>query len=67
MLRHRENALLVPPRDPDALAGAVLELLADPGLAGRLAAQAAADSRRYDVSRTVRELEAVYEELVGGG
>ena len=67
VLRHRENALLVPPRDPDALAGAVLELLADPGLAGRLAAQAAADSRRYDVSRTVRELEAVYEELVGGG
>ena len=65
VLRDRENALLVAPRDPDALAAAVLELLADRDLAARLAARAMEDSRRYDVRRTVRELESIYLELVG--
>ena len=67
VLRHRENALLVPPRDPNALAAAVLELLADRDLARRLAARALADSRGYDVRHTVRALEAIYVELAGNG
>jgi glycosyltransferase involved in cell wall biosynthesis len=65
VLRDRDNALLVPARDPDALAAAVLELLTDRALASRLAARAIEDSRRYDVRRTVHELEAIYLELVG--
>jgi glycosyltransferase involved in cell wall biosynthesis len=40
LVHHRETALLVPPRDPDALAVAVLELLADPDLAGQLSTAA---------------------------
>jgi len=64
VLRHGENALLVPPRDVDGLARSVLELLDKPALAARLAAQAGADSRRFDVRRTVDELQLLYEELV---
>lgn len=65
VLRHRENALLVPPRDPEALAAGMLELADDPALAARLADRAEQDSRRYDVCATVRELETIYRELAG--
>jgi glycosyltransferase involved in cell wall biosynthesis len=61
------NALLVPPRDPEALAAAMLELVDHPALAAELGARAGHDSRRYDVCSTVRELEAIYRELVGAG
>jgi glycosyltransferase involved in cell wall biosynthesis len=37
-VRHEETGLLVPPRDPRALAAALERLLDEPGLAGRLAA-----------------------------
>ena len=43
-LRDAENALLVPPRDPDALAAAVNRLLDDPPFAARLASAALADT-----------------------
>lgn len=43
-LRDAENALLVPPRDPDALAAAVSRLLDDPPFAARLGAAALADT-----------------------
>jgi glycosyltransferase involved in cell wall biosynthesis len=65
VLRHRENALMVPPSDPEALAAAMLELVDHPALAAELGARARHDSRRYDVCRTVRELEAIYRELAG--
>ena len=65
VLRHRENALLVPPRDPEALAAAMLELADHPALGAELAARAEQDSRRFDVCATVRELESIYRELVG--
>jgi glycosyltransferase involved in cell wall biosynthesis len=64
VLRHRANALLVPPRDPEALAAAMMELVDHPALAAQLGRQAEQDSRRYDVCATVRELEAMYRELV---
>ena len=36
LLEHERDALLVPPRDPDAMSGALRRLLGDPELAGRL-------------------------------
>jgi glycosyltransferase involved in cell wall biosynthesis len=57
---------LVPPRDPDALAGAVIELLRDAGLRERLAESARRVSARYDIRACVREMERVYEELLEG-
>jgi glycosyltransferase involved in cell wall biosynthesis len=66
VLRHGENALLVPPRDVEGLATGVLELLERPALAARLAAQAGTDSCRFDVRRTVEQLQELYEGLVNG-
>ena len=65
VLRHRENALQVPPRDPEALAAAILQLVDHAALGAELAARAEQDSRRFDVCATVRELESIYRELVG--
>jgi glycosyltransferase involved in cell wall biosynthesis len=66
VLRHGENALLVPPRDVEGLATGMLELLERPALAAGLAAQAGTDSCRFDVRRTVEELQELYEGLVNG-
>jgi glycosyltransferase involved in cell wall biosynthesis len=41
VVRDGENGLLVPPRDADALAGALRRLVSEPGLRARLAAAAA--------------------------
>jgi hypothetical protein len=46
------------------LAAGVLELLERPALAAELGAQAGSDSRRFDVRRTVAELQELYQELV---
>lgn len=67
VLRHGENALLVPPRDVERLATGMLKLLEQPGLAAALAGQAGNDSRRFDARRTVEKLQNIYQELVDRG
>lgn len=60
-----ETGLLVPPEDPDALAGALGSLLGEPsrrermGMCGREVAL-----ERFGVERMLRSYEAVYDELV---
>ncbi len=61
---HEESALLVPPADTAALAAAVNRLLADRELAGRLGAAARARAAAYDIERTTRELESVYDRVI---
>lgn len=60
-----ESGLLVPPRDPQAMADAVLRLLRDPELARRMGAAA---SRRveaeFTLPRMVGRLERLYDELL---
>ena len=65
VLTHDENALLVPPADPAALADALSEVLEEPDRRKRLAAQARVDSARFDIQRTVEELQDLYTELAG--
>jgi glycosyltransferase involved in cell wall biosynthesis len=59
-----ESGILVPPDDEDALVGALRGVLMDAQERARLGAGAMARVReRFDVDRTWRELDALYEEL----
>jgi glycosyltransferase involved in cell wall biosynthesis len=65
-VRHQETGLIVPPRDPEALAGAILSLLEDPvrrramGARGRAVALA-----EYSRARMVDATVAAYEAALG--
>ena len=61
-----ENGILVPARDPAALADALAALAADPARRERFAVNAAASAARFDIRRTVARLEAVYRDAVEG-
>lgn len=54
------TGLLVPPRDPKAIADAVLRLFTEQGLAERLAAGAAARLPRFDWDRIVEDYAGLY-------
>ena len=64
-LRDEENSLLVPPRDPEALAAAVRRLAADPGLRARLRAGGLATAPRFTAARFSAEVERHLAELAG--
>jgi glycosyltransferase involved in cell wall biosynthesis len=65
---HGETGLLVPPREPKALADAALTLLSDPagaarlGLAGRQRVE-----EFFSLSRHIEAVEEIYAELLGAG
>lgn len=50
LLEHEQDALLVPPNDPNAMAGAIRRLLTEPGLAERLSRNARAKAGQFDWS-----------------
>jgi glycosyltransferase involved in cell wall biosynthesis len=58
------NGLLVPPRDPVALARAVDAVLARPGLAARLRAAAFRDAERYDADALVDRVLDAYRDAL---
>ncbi len=60
------NGVLVPPRDPAALADALEALAADPDRRARLASGSLATAERFDIERTVTRLEAVYRSVMRG-
>ncbi len=58
--RDGENGLLVPPRDPVALAGALLRVLGDPGLAARLGAAGRESAAAFSWDRVAGRIESIY-------
>jgi glycosyltransferase involved in cell wall biosynthesis len=68
LVGHEEHGLLVPPRDPEALAAAVLRLLADPPWAialGRAGRQRVV--RGFSTQAKVERLEALYARFTAPG
>ena len=63
VLRHEENALLVPAGDPAALAAAIRRSIAEPELSARLARRAFDDAAEYTWERRAERLEAVFQEV----
>jgi glycosyltransferase involved in cell wall biosynthesis len=65
MIENGRTGLLVPPRDPDALAAAIVRLLTDHPYADTLA-RAARDlvHERFCVELMVRAVESIYDESV---
>jgi len=55
-----ETGLLVPPRDPRALADAIVRLLDDPELSARLAEEARRRAQRYSEARMVAQTLELY-------
>ena len=64
VLEDGRTALLTPTRDPGALAEALLRVLEGTALRRQLADAAAAESRRYDIAECVRQIEALYDEVL---
>ena len=65
VIRGPEQGVLVPPRDPGAIASSVLELLRDPGRRARMGLRASERAREFDIRHAVGRMEEVYEELIG--
>ena len=66
-VRHGEEGVLVPPGDPDALAGALGALLEDPAHAHRLGeAGRRRTENEFSHEALVRRIEAVYRVALGG-
>jgi glycosyltransferase involved in cell wall biosynthesis len=60
VLTHDVDAVIVPRRQPDALADAITALARDAGARERLAANAHLTGARYDIQRFVQKMERLY-------
>jgi phosphatidylinositol alpha-mannosyltransferase len=63
VLADRWNSLAVPPKDPGAIARAIIEIAEDPALKARLRENGLRTVRRYRWDRIVARLERIYENL----
>ena len=60
VLTDGRDALIVPRRDADQLARAVVQAIDDPGLRERLGGAARVTGRQYDIALFVRKMERLY-------
>jgi glycosyltransferase involved in cell wall biosynthesis len=64
VLEDGATGLLVPPRDPEALAAALLRALDDSALRASLAKRAREASARYDIAACVAQMQDLYDEIL---
>lgn len=67
LLEHEHDALLVPPNDPAAMTAAVRRILTEPGLAGRLSANARRKAEQFDWSIVLPRWETLFREVANFG
>ncbi len=65
LVQDGETGFHVPPRDPEALAACLHDLLTQPALRRRLGQQAQTYAQRYDWCRVVEQMMGVYAEMAG--
>lgn len=64
-LRHGQNALLVPPGDPEAIAAALVRAITDRDLAGTLRENGLETARRYDWRSSAIRHVSIYRDMLG--
>jgi glycosyltransferase involved in cell wall biosynthesis len=62
-----EDALLVPPGDPGALADTIVRLAGDAELRERLAEASAEHAKQFDIHVAVETIESIYAEVLANG
>ncbi len=65
VVAHEETGLLVPPRDPAALADAIVRCLRDPGLRAAFGARGRDSVSRFGVQAMLDDIDGLYRELLG--
>jgi glycosyltransferase involved in cell wall biosynthesis len=65
VVEHGEEGLVVRPRDPGALASALLTLLEDDALRAEMGRAAKKRAEAFDIRKAVRRTEEIYRELLG--
>ncbi len=65
VVKHRENGLLVPPKDPDALAETLIYLLENEDLRKRMGEKGKAIVKSYTWEKVAERTEKVYKQLLG--
>ncbi len=65
VIQDKRNGLLVPPKDPDALAKALVTVIEDIPLRARLEKAAQISSKRYDINECMRLMQQIYDDLLG--
>jgi glycosyltransferase involved in cell wall biosynthesis len=63
VLTHERNALIVPKRDPRALADGIIRTMDEPATRVRLGAAAYTSGAQYDIAAFVRKMEQLYDIL----
>ena len=63
VLRDDHDAMIVPKRNAEALAGAIMRMMDEPATRQRLGAAAAVSGQRYDILAFVRKMERLYDLL----
>lgn len=61
---NEQNGILVPPDDPEAFASAVIEIFKDTQKLKKLSIGSSMKAQSFDINKTVRQLEKIYENLI---
>ncbi|MGH2747964.1 MAG: glycosyltransferase [Actinomycetota bacterium] len=64
VVEHEHSGLIVPPKDPAALARSIVRVLEDDADRKRMGENARARGAEFDIRNSVRRMEQVYEELL---